>query len=332
MSELDKTIRQVKAPSAFRRKKEIQTPARFFFGHPPSLLDPIGDDAAVIQNGDDYLLMSCDGVIPELVASEPKWAGYCSVLVSVSDIYAMGGRPVAIVNLLSAPTDERAALIAEGMAEGCRKFGVPMVGGHYLPGEAEGAATAILGRATHLLRGSQGRPGQLLIAAVDLNGSPYKHYLQWDCTSNKTAEELHNRLELLPKIAELGLASAARDISNAGVLGTLAMLAENAKCGADIDLGRIPRPPGADFQRWLLMFPGYGFVLSTDPEHADDVRSMFESEGVTAAVVGELTPHAKVMVYQGAESAELMDWTHESLVVARHEQADCGSRAVQSGS
>lgn len=161
MSELRRLIEIICTSGGVKRKKNIRAPLKAFNWEAEKMLDPIGDDAAVLVTNHGYLLFSCDGIIPGLVRDEPRWAGYCAVLVSVSDIVAMGGRPTAVVNLLSAPDDETAALIAEGMAEACGKLGVPMVGGHYLPEEAEGVATAILGTATPLASRFQRKSGTL---------------------------------------------------------------------------------------------------------------------------------------------------------------------------
>ncbi|GGG08707.1 AIR synthase related protein [Paenibacillus abyssi] len=299
----------------FSRKKNIQVPLKAFAWDPDTTLDPIGDDAAILQTEDGYLLISCDGIIPALVRDEPFWAGYCAVLVSVSDIYAMGGHPTAVVNLLSAPNDETAAIIAKGMAEGCRKLGVAMVGGHFLPGESEGVATAIIGKATHLLRGTMGSAGQSLLAAVDLDGKPFKHYLQWDCTSFRQPEELRRKLDLLPMLAQRQLATAARDISNAGILGTLAMLAENSGCGARVQLGSIPKPETVELERWLQMFPGYGFIVAADPDRTDEITALFAQEGIAATVIGELTSDTQIIIQDGGEEALYIDWANESLVV-----------------
>lgn len=317
MGELRNLVEYIAQTPGFSRKKNIQAPLKAFAWDPEATLDPIGDDAAILVTNEGYLLVSCDGIIPQLVKDEPRWAGYCAVLVSVSDIYAMGGRPTAIVNLLSAPDDQTAYLIAEGMAEGCRKLGVPMVGGHFLPEEAEGVATAILGKASHLLRGSSGRPGQCLIAAIDLDGIPFKHYLQWDCTSKRQPHELQKKLELMPKIAESQLATAARDISNGGILGTLAMLAENAGCGALVDLDSIPKPDMLEMERWLQMFPGYGFILAADAEYAAEITALFAEEGITAAIIGELTSDTRIIIRNEVEEAVLIDWAYESLVVGQ---------------
>jgi uncharacterized protein len=317
MLDLNSLINRLKMSSSLQRKKAIHPPIKAFsnvwdFG---STLDPIGDDAAIIKMNGSYLLFSCDGILSELVKKEPFWAGYCAVLVSVSDIYAMGGRPLAVVNLLSAPDEETSVIIADGMAEGCRKLGVPMVGGHFFPEESSGVATAILGKASHLLRATEGKSGQSLIAAIDLEGKPFKHYPQWNSTSELAPEIMQRKLEVLPKLAESGLVTAVRDISNAGILGTIAMLAENSKCGANIQLDFLPIPSSIEMEQWLEIYPGYGFILSVNQNDVEEVKLLFEKEGISAEVIGELTDTLQVVVSSGDETMIYMDFNSESLVM-----------------
>jgi len=58
----------------------------------------------------------------------------------------------------------------------------------------------------------------------------------------KTPEELLHRLEALPLIAERELTQAAKDVSNAGILGTVFIMMENSGKGAIIELTSIPKP------------------------------------------------------------------------------------------
>ncbi len=69
----------------------------------------------------------------------------------------------------------------------------------------------------------------------------------------------------MPAIAEAGLSRAAKDISQGGIVGTAAMLAECSGVGIDIDLRKIPKPDGVALERWLLTFPSYGYLLSVKP-------------------------------------------------------------------
>ncbi|MEZ4546635.1 MAG: AIR synthase related protein [Thermodesulfobacteriota bacterium] len=68
----------------------------------------LGDDAAAIKTGDGYLLLAGEGVYPPLVAENPYLAGRTSVLTNISDIYAMGGRPVAVVDVVFSNSTENA--------------------------------------------------------------------------------------------------------------------------------------------------------------------------------------------------------------------------------
>ncbi len=61
-----------------------------------------GDDASALEIGNNQvLLMAADGMWGKLMEADPWWAGYCSVLVNVNDIAAMGGIPLGMTNVLS---------------------------------------------------------------------------------------------------------------------------------------------------------------------------------------------------------------------------------------
>ena len=110
------------------------------------LLD-FGDDASAIDIGNNQIvLFAADGIWGQLIDFDPYWAGYCSVLVNVNDIAAMGGKPIAMVNILSVNNDDVCKKIMEGIKFGCEKFKVPMVGGHFHPdAEFNSIGVAIVG-------------------------------------------------------------------------------------------------------------------------------------------------------------------------------------------
>jgi len=59
--------------------------------------------------------------------------------------------------------------------------------------------------------------------------------------------------------------AAAKDVSMAGIAGTLGMLAEASGCGAVLDVARVPRPAAATMGDWLTCFPGFGLVTAAEP-------------------------------------------------------------------
>ncbi len=94
----------------------------------------------------------------------------------------------------------------------------------------------------------------------------------WDANSGKTAEALLFRLAALPMIADRKLCQAAKDVSNAGILGTTSIMLENSAKGGLIDLASIPRPDGMALKDWLLSFQSFGFIQNRKPGSLSQVR------------------------------------------------------------
>jgi len=281
-----------------------------------------GDDAAVIPYGDTYLLFATDGMMTGLLINEPYAAGKASVMVTVNDIYAMGGRPLGLVNVLASGDEEQRAMIVAGIEKGCHKLQVPMLGGHLHPDEQmshPSLSVAILGSATKLIRSHLAEPGDYLILAVDLDGiRGCKSVVSWDANSGKTPEELRYRLETLPMIAEGDLSCAGKDISNAGILGTISIFLENSGQGGTIDLQAIPRPDSIDLNDWLHCFQSFGFILSVKPENSDTVIDLFQERSITAAVVGAVDATGKVIITSGEKSDLLFDFSSDEITGIRY--------------
>lgn len=276
----------------------------------------IGDDAAVLKNNEGYLLFSVDGVLPALVREEPYAAGKASVMVNVNDIYAMGGRPVAMVNVIASKNTERISEILKGIAKGCEKFRVPMVGGHLHPdAEEDSLVVSIVGTAKSLLLSSNAKPGDKLIFAVDLNGrSGCKTVRSWDSTSGKSSEDVIERLEILCYIAENGLCEAAKDVSMGGIFGTIGMLLESSGLGGDIFLDDIPKPDELAVNEWLKAFMSYGFILSVNCNNVEKVVNNFQKKRIVASVIGEVKKEKKMEVISGKEREVLFDFNNEAIV------------------
>lgn len=286
-------------------------------GQPGPQLPNYGDDAAVIPWKDGYLLLAADGMMTRLLVNEPYAAGKASVMVTVNDIYAMGGRPLAMVNVLASGDAAHRSKVIDGIRKGCEKLRVPMVGGHVhpdAPPEAPALSVAILGHAKRLLRSHLAAPGDDLVFAADLTGQVGCYsVVSWDANSGKTPEELVHRLEALPMIAENGWALACKDVSNAGLLGTLSIMMENSGRGAEIDLDAVPCPSELDFSDWTTSFQSFGFVLSVRPENSPRVIDLFQERQIRAAVVGKVTEGRTVSIRTGSESQTLFDFSKDII-------------------
>lgn len=280
----------------------------------------VGDDCAAIAdaNGEGWLLFAIEGFLDEFVQAMPWFAGYCSVMVNVSDICAMGGRPIAVVDALWSRGAEGAQEVLAGMAQASTRYGVPIVGGHSNNRSERGAlAVAILGRAKKLLSSFAARPGDTLMMAIDLRGAYAEPHPFWNASTGAPAERLRADIELLPALAESGLCDAAKDISNAGAIGTTLMLLECSKVGAVIDVAAIPGPPGVPLARWLQSFPSFGFVFSVRPQHALAVRAHFEAADIACAAVGEVTTEPQLWLRDGDRKALMWNLATEPFITAR---------------
>jgi len=275
-----------------------------------------GEDAAVIQYKDEFLLLAAEGIWSGLIEANPYGAGKASVMASVNDIYAMGGRPLAMVNVVGISESKYYEEIMRGIQKGCEKFKVPMVGGHLHPDTREvSLSVAILGVAKKLLLSNNAREGQDIVFAVDLDGRGYqcKPVISWDTNSGKNSQQVLSRLEILPQLAEKELCATAKDVSNGGLLGTIALLLETSQRGAFIDIDRVPKPPNFPTIDWLKAFLSYGFILCADKDKTDKIISEFKSKNITANVIGEITAEQQLVISFEGEQGILFDFEREAI-------------------
>ncbi|RAS39317.1 sll0787 family AIR synthase-like protein [Paraburkholderia bryophila] len=277
----------------------------------------LGDDCAALADGSGYLLLAIEGMVGDFVSAMPWFAGYSSVMVNISDIYAMGGRPLAVVDALWSRGSDAAEQVLAGMAAASVAYGVPIVGGHTnTRSDAAQLAVSIIGRANALLSSFNAQPGDSLMMAVDLRGRFEEPYPFWNASVDAPSERLRADLDLLPRLAESGLCDAAKDISMAGTLGTALMLLECSQVGARIDLERIPKPEGVALSRWVTAFPSFGYLLSVRAHQVDAVRALFDARSLACAVIGSVDATRQVIVHQQDDAAILWDFEREPFIMA----------------
>lgn len=316
---LDQIVEKVRNYEGVLRKRPIEDVFEKLVldGQPGPQLPNYGDDAAVIPWKEGFLLLAADGIMTRLLVNEPYAAGKASVMVTVNDIYSMGGKPLAMVNVLASGDEEQRSKVVEGIKKGCEKLKVPMVGGHLhpdAPGSSPSLAVAILGYANKLLRSHLAKAGDDIILAVDLKGDKgCRSVMSWDANSGKTPEELLLRLEALPLIAERELAQTAKDVSNAGILGTVSIMMENSGKGAIIEVTSIPKPAEIDLSDWLVCFQSFGFVLSVQPERSNAVILLFKEREITASIIGKVIDEPIITLKNGPESKVLFDFRKDKI-------------------
>ncbi|PZQ02809.1 MAG: sll0787 family AIR synthase-like protein [Variovorax paradoxus] len=290
---------------------------------------PNGDDCAVLPDtdGQGHLLLAIEGMVQDFVEQQPWFAGYSAVMVNLSDIAAMGGRALAVVDALWAGSAEQGRAVLAGMRAASERYGVPLVGGHTNLRSASGQlAVAVLGRAQRLISSFAAQPGDRVLVAVDLRGQWQGEAPFWNASTTATADRLRGDMALLPALAEAGLVDAGKDISMAGVLGTALMLLECSGVGATVDLARLPRPAGvpdwsvagdaaaAQRLRWLNAFPSFGYVLSVRPAQADETIERFARRGIACADVGTVHRGSVLALQLGDARVPLWDLADQPFI------------------
>jgi putative N-acetyltransferase (TIGR04045 family) len=245
----------------------------------------VGDDGAPVPGSD--LIAACDAIVPSLVERDPEWAGWCGVLVNVNDLSAMGATPVGLLDAIGARDASFAARVIAGLRDASAAYRTPLLGGHTQFGVPAALTVTALGRTARPVRAGGGRVGQHVWLTADLGGSWRRGYTgrQWDSTTSRRADEL----AALCGIVAATQPAAAKDVSMAGLVGTLGMLAEASNCGAVLDVADIPKPAAAGLADWLACFPGFAMLSADEPG-----RSVATVGPATSAVCGELTAGAGV--------------------------------------
>jgi len=116
-------------------------------------------------------------------------------------------------------------------------------------------------------------------------------------------------VRILASLAASGACVAAKDISMAGLVGSLAMLLEWSRSGVTVDLDAIPRPPGVPMRDWLTCFPAFAFLLCAPPGREGDCLAAFHARGLDAAVIGEIDSSGELFVRSGDRRALVLDLT-----------------------
>lgn len=266
-----------------------------------------GDDGAVVPTAGGRVVACGEAVWPPFVQRDPRAAGFAAVLTNVNDVAAMGARPLGIVDTVVAPADVARAVL-EGLREGCALFGIPLLGGHLTPHEGTPAVSAFaLGElADRALTVTRCAPGQSLVVAAALDGRMRPDFPFFPAFENRR-DRCAGDVAVLARLAASGAAAAAKDISMAGLVGSLAMLLEWGPFGVELDLDAVPRPAGVGPAEWLTCFPSFGFLLTTPAGREPEVLSAFHERDLAAAVVGRLDDGGVLSLRRGADRAVVAD-------------------------
>jgi selenophosphate synthetase-related protein len=275
-----------------------------------------GDDGAVLPAGPGEVVVGGEAILPAFVAADPYGAGVAAVLTNVNDLAAMGARPVALLDTIVG-SEAVSREILQGMRWAGDRYDVPIVGGHLTRTDGPPALSAFgIGRAQRVLSARNAAPGQALVLGCCIDGTMRADFPFFPSFDERGAR-LAGDVRLLAELADAEIAVAAKDVSMAGLVGSLAMLLEPGRLGVTVNLDRLPVPGGVALADWLGCFPCYAFLLCVRPPRVSACLSAFTDRELTASSVGVLDDTGRVRLRRGDEVVEVFALDREGVTNLR---------------
>ena len=221
------------------------------------------DDAAVYQlNDEQALIATTDFFMP--IVDDPHDFGRIAATNAISDVYAMGGRPILALALVGMPINvlstKTIGRILEGGASVCREAGIPIAGGHTIDSVEAIYGLVALGlvHPRHVKRNADARPGDLLVLGKPLGVGVMSAALK----KGELGDEGYARMIATttqlntpgPDLAALPGVHALTDVTGFGLAGHVLEMARGAHCELQLDWAAVPLLAG------VRVLAGQGFV------------------------------------------------------------------------
>jgi selenide,water dikinase len=211
------------------------------------------DDAGVVALTDDLaIVQTVDFFTP--IVDDPYWFGRIAAANALSDVYAMGGRPVSALNLVAFPLEalgpEVLAEILRGGADAAAEAGAAVVGGHSIddPEPKYGMAVTGVVHPREVLTNAGGRAGDALVLTKPLGAGTVATAIKRGLADPALVERAVAVMAALNDRAgaqarEAG-AHALTDVTGFGLLGHLHELTAASGLAAEVDAGAVPAIDG----------------------------------------------------------------------------------------
>lgn len=241
---------------------------------PPELMVGIetSDDAAVYRlNDDQALIATTDFFMP--IVDDPFDFGRIAATNAMSDVYAMGGRPIMALAVVGMPVKllppAVIGRILQGGEAACQAAGIPIAGGHTIDSIEPIYGLVVLGLAPpHAIRrNADARPGDRLVLGKPIGVGIYSAALKRDALDAAGYQRLLATTTALntpgPELAAIRGVHALTDVTGFGLAGHALEMARGAGCAIAIDWARVPVLPGV---RELI---GQGCITGASQRNVD---------------------------------------------------------------
>ena len=222
---------------------------------PPALLVGIetADDAAVYQlNDEQALIATTDFFMP--IVDDPYDFGRIAATNAISDVYAMGGKPIMALALVGMPINvlplDVIGRILKGGESVCAEAGIPIAGGHTIDSVEPIYGLVVMGlvHPSRVKHNADAKPGDVLVLGKPLGVGVLSAALKKERLGDEGYRQMIASTTKLntpgPELAELAGVHALTDVTGFGLAGHGLELARGAKATVQIDWARVPLLPG----------------------------------------------------------------------------------------
>ncbi|MDR1967697.1 MAG: selenide, water dikinase SelD [Burkholderiaceae bacterium] len=267
------------------------------------------DDAAVYQlNDEQALIATTDFFMP--IVDDPFDFGRIAATNAISDVYAMGGRPILALALVGMPINvlstQTIGRVLEGGASVCRGAGIPIAGGHTIDSVEAIYGLVALGlvHPRQVKRNADAQPGDLLVLGKPLGvGVMSAALTKEQLSAEGYAQMIVNTTKLNtpgPDLAALSGVHALTDVTGFGLAGHALELARGAGCTVEIDWRSVPLLPhvrelaargfitGASGRNWA----GYGHDVELPAGFGTEDRALLTDPQTSGGLLVSCAPAA----------------------------------------
>ena len=294
------------------------------------------DDAAVYDMGNGTAIISTtDFFLP--IVDDPFTFGRIAATNAISDVYAMGGKPLMAIAILGWPIDkiapEVAAQVMEGGRKACSDANIILAGGHSIDNPEPIFGLAVTGSVViaNLKRNDTAQPGSILYLTKPLGigilATAQKKGILEEDHKDIAANSMVILNDVGSELSEIEAVTALTDVTGFGLMGHLLEVCEGSNVSANINYNKVPIfkeihsyldkkcIPGGTLRNWdsyghklkiedetqrhILFDPqtSGGLLIAVKKEAAQKVESILRSKGLYSEPIGEIIERSELPIY-----------------------------------
>ena len=325
--DLSKIVELIKNSQQIKKKYLLHPTLEFFkqFGYKnESIYASLGQDSAAIlpyQNSETLILLTIDELSKPFLQSNPQGAGYSSLFVASDDIYACGGLPLAACISIVAKNQEELNMMLTGINTASEMLNLPIVRGHTSIENEPHLTISAMGTIEKNLFVSSGsaQENDVIALIIDPQGEPSKtNCLYWNSIHERISH-LKEKRRVIYLLSKAQCIHSSKDISNAGIFGTLLQMMELSNMGARIEIEKIEIPSSLIQKRYQLeeyvqMYLTSSFIVSLDPEKIDKATKIVQDLDLHINIIGNVISTKKIIIAKNNNTMDLFDFSKEKFI------------------